>query len=122
MFLINGKKRSSTIPYEKSTTPPSKNKRADEVQTKEHHIVDSGYKELAVSAMLHIKEGSVVNSGPWQRAKTPPHRPACGATIAKYGTAILHKIKHGGKPKNRYRYLPWPIFDNTERGSQKFSI
>jgi hypothetical protein len=121
MFLINGKKRSSTIAYENSP-PPKKTRGQMKYNTKAHHIVDSGYKELAVSAMLHIKEGSVVNGGPWQRAKTPPHRPACGATIAKYGTAILHKIKHGGKPQNCYRYLPWPIFDNTERGSQKFSI
>ncbi|MCH95593.1 hypothetical protein A2U01_0016573 [Trifolium medium] len=52
---------------------------------KVHHIVDSRYKELGVSAMLHIKEGSVVNGRPWRRAKTPSHQPACGAAIAEYG-------------------------------------
>jgi hypothetical protein len=48
MFLINGKKRSSTIAYEKF--PPQKQEGQMKYNIKAHHIVD-------------IKEGSVVNGG-----------------------------------------------------------
>ncbi|GAU29619.1 hypothetical protein TSUD_164690 [Trifolium subterraneum] len=51
----------------------------------------------------------IVVDGGWQRAKNPPYRPTCGTTI-------LHKIGHGGNPKTRHRYPPWPIFNNTDLG------
>jgi len=34
--------------------------------------------------------------------------------------AILAEIGHGGEPENRHRYLPWPIYNNTDGSDSVF--
>lgn len=55
MFLVNGKKRSSIIAYEKF--PPQKQEGQMKYNIKAYHIVESRDRELVVSIMLSNKEG-----------------------------------------------------------------